>query len=106
MRKCNNSSEYLQKVHLELALSDWKKGKKTGRLSAFALLYLYSESKAEWAAQKFYEFATTMKGKTQLKYSKGLRDYYNIEIKSDEQISEDLLDKDYLYLAMKSYISL
>ena len=84
---------YLSKVHLEMALSDFKQGKKSGRRGAFPMLYDSMEGDKE-AGRRFQEFALTMKGKQQICWSPGLKKLFGINDKTDEELNEELTEKD------------
>jgi hypothetical protein len=75
----------------ELSKSNAKKGRKES-FSPFELLnvYLSSENKpaVQFAALLFSEYAREFKGRAQLRFSKGLKERFQIETPTDEELAE------------------
>lgn len=76
----------------EITKSNVKKGRKGSR-SPFDILRDYMAGCAQSGAL-FVEYATEFKGKRQLFYSRGLKEYLAIEEISDEQLAESQKEKD------------
>jgi rubrerythrin len=71
----------------ELTGQDKKKGHK-GHFTPFQLLFLYNQGEA-WAGRLFQEHADATKGKSSLRYSRGLRDYLGLSKEmSDQEAAE------------------
>lgn len=91
-------SEYLAKMDdskhwgadREVAKSSTKSGKKKG-LHPFGLLAEVADDteKSDWCAAKFIEYCNVMKGSRQLFWSRGLKDHFGINDKSDEELARE-----------------
>ncbi|HBC3922236.1 TPA: protein rep, partial [Vibrio parahaemolyticus] len=94
-------SEYLAKMDetkhwgadREIAKQSTKQGKKSG-FHPFGLLDEIEQNgkDAMWAQCRFIEYANGMKGARQLFWSHGLKDYFEINEKSDEQLATEDTD--------------
>jgi hypothetical protein len=67
----------------ELTGQEKKKGHK-GNFTPFELLSLYNQGEA-WAGRLFQEYADATKGKSSLRYSRGLRDYLGLSKEMSDQ---------------------
>jgi hypothetical protein len=108
LRNGDFASKYIGKWGLEheLTKSHSKKGKK-GSLTPFDLLNLSIQDepingvKPSYLFKKYYE---AFKGKRQLFWSKGLKDYFKINEVSDEEIAEQTTNKAIKLLDVSSQI--
>lgn len=100
--KANAScSEYLAKMDeskhwgadREIAKQSTKQGKKSG-FHPFGLLVEVAQEgeQSKWAARRFVEYANGMKGASQLFWSHGLKKYFEIGEKTDEQLAAEEVD--------------
>ena len=95
-------SEYLAKMDetkhwgadREIAKQSTKSGKKSG-FHPFGLLAEVEQKteNSKWAKFRFAEYANGMKGARQLFWSKGLKDHFEINEKTDEQLAAEETDK-------------
>ncbi len=86
------ASSYVSKFGLEIALNALKDGRRDDRLGVWNLLDL-SETHG-WAGARFVEHAEVMKGKTFLKWSRGLRKRLGLDVElTDEQIADGEADE-------------
>lgn len=82
------AAQYVVKLGLEVALAVRKKGRGSDRFGIWELLHQVHEGNA-WAVGPFVEYARTMKGRTHLKWSRGLRDALGLDAeRSDADIME------------------
>lgn len=72
----------------EVAKSSTKEGKKKG-LHPFGLLadVLEETDKADWCGLRFIEYCKAMKGARQIYWSPGLKDHFEIDEKTDEELA-------------------
>lgn len=92
---CSNS-DYLAKMDApehwgtdrELVKATSKQGKEKG-LHPFGLLANYAQNGDVKAGAAFVEYVQAMRGKAQLFWSPGLKDFFGLKDKSDEEISEE-----------------
>ncbi|MCY9758333.1 protein rep [Paenibacillus alvei] len=99
-------------IDSEMTKSHIKKGKEEGLTPFDFLRKIVEDGDLEYAMQ-YKEYAAAMKGKTQLKWSRGLKQKFAIEDKTDEQIAEskeepaDLLGgltwQDWRYIIRNNY---
>lgn len=85
----------------EVTRSHVKIGRANASYTPFQLLDAYFFGEQDWAGEKFREYALFMKGKRQLRYSKGFsaeieRD--GIRLAADESLADSLEGKDYYWL--------
>lgn len=90
------ASDYITKWGFEM--TRWhQKTAYSGGMTPFQLLDAYTDEenieKANWYKAKFYEFAQATKGTAQLRWSKGLRDYFGVKEATDEQIALDQFEQ-------------
>lgn len=77
-------------IEEEMTKGHLKQGIKEGHVSPFGLLDLYDQGD-ENAGRRFQEFAKVFKGKRQLVWSKGLREFLKVgEQKPDEEIINEI----------------
>lgn len=91
-----STSEYVAKMDdsshwgadREIAKSSTKKGKRKG-LHPFGLLAEIHDKteKADWAGLRFIEYCRAMKGARQIYWSPGLKDLFEIDEKTDEELA-------------------
>lgn len=89
-----SNSDYLAKMDdsrnwgadREIAKASTKKGKSKG-LHPFQLLIKYEEGN-ERAGQRFLEYSRVMKGKRQLIWSKGLKEWAGVDELTDEELAQ------------------
>lgn len=72
----------------EMTKTNTKQGR-AGSLTPFDFLRLVVEDGDLKYTDKFIEYSHAMKGKTQLKWSKGLKGMFDVEDKTDQQIAEE-----------------
>lgn len=87
---------YVAKLGLEVALAV----RKLGRGSRFGIWQLLEHSQHAWARSAFHTFATTMKGKRHLVWSRGLKALFQLEDITDEEIMADGGSEDETLLAI------
>lgn len=75
-------------IEQEMTKSHIKKGR-AGSMTPFDLLRDVLESDDEVAKQLFIEYAKAFKGKRQLHWSRGLKAHFDVEEKTDEQLSKE-----------------
>lgn len=90
LQRGDQADKYISKWGLdqELTKSHIKKGKEEG-LTPFDFLRRYAETENEYWLHLFRDYAYAMKGKSQLRWSKGLKAKFLLQEKTDEQIAEE-----------------
>jgi hypothetical protein len=95
------AGEYVAKLGLEVALSVRKLGR-NGRYGVWEVLAITDADRGPaWARGVFRTYATTMRGKTHLKWSRGLKARLGVAEMTDEQVMEAPAEADEtLYLTL------
>ena len=93
----SKADEYISKhgtwsLEQELSKSHIKKGKE-GNLTPFDLLRTYLETEDDFYIILFKEYAEALKGKSQIFWSRGLKDMFLIADKSDEVIASEKVEQ-------------
>lgn len=87
-------SDAFWNVNREMTKQHLKRSRKG--LSPFDLLKQYKATGQQFYAELFKEFATNMHGRRQLMWSRGLKDYFGIEEKTDEELIEESEDDSFV----------
>lgn len=92
------AEEYMTKhgnwgIDRELTKTHMKKGKNHASLTPFDFLRMYLDDQDEKYLFLFREYANAVKGKRQLYYSKGLKQMYEVDDKTDEQLATEKIEK-------------
>lgn len=98
------ADDYVTKwgIDQEMTKSHVKKGREDG-LTPFDFLRKYMETEEHFYLHLFAEYATALKGKSQLFWSRGLKDKFLIEEKSDEDLATEKTEMADLLGTLKYY---
>lgn len=98
------ADEYMSKwgIDQEMTKSHVKKGREDG-LTPFDFLRKYMDAEEEKYLYLFSEYAAALKGKSQLRWSQGLKEKFVIEEKSDEELATEKTELADLLGTLKYY---
>ena len=96
-------SDYLCKVEggrasFELTRGDMKTARNGGNYQPFELLALADQAEdpglRRWASERFHEYAWATKGRRRLTWSRGLKQRYQADTETDEELAQAAVDGD------------
>lgn len=97
LENAENANEYLSKhgtwsLESELSKSHIKKGRLQS-LTPFDFLRRYLDTNDKKYLGLFKEYAECFKGKRQIQWSRGLKQHFNLDDKTDEQIAKEKIEE-------------